>query len=64
MAIRTERFGLVIVKDKVPAVDVIDPTVSVVIDSIPRNLARIGPNVQVRVGRLNPIIDNGNDRRG
>ena len=64
MAIRTERFGLIIVKDKVPAVDVIDPTVSVVIDSIPRNLARIGPNVQVRVGRLNPIIDNGNDRRG
>ena len=64
MTIRTERFGLVIVKDKVPTVDVIDPSISIVVLPIPSDLARIGPNVQVRVGRLNAVVNHRNDRRG
>ena len=52
-----------VVVEKVPAVDVIDPTIAVVIDSIVGHLPWIDPNVllQVRVAHIDPLVDHRHD---
>ena len=52
-----------VVVEKVPTVDVIDPTVAVVIDSIVGHLTWIDPDVplQVRVAHIDPLVDHRHD---
>ena len=61
MRIGSLRFGLIRVKNKVPAVNIVYPAVAVIVDVVAGDFTRIGPNVQVWVGRLHAIVDHSND---
>src|SRR5262249_24139846 len=59
VAVVVERF--VVVRDEVPAVDVVDEAVAVVVDAVAGDLARVGPDVGGEVGVV--VVDAGVDDR-
>ena len=52
--------------DEVPAVDVVDVAVAVVVDAVARDLAGVGPDAagQVGVVQVDAGVEHGDDRRG
>ena len=57
--------GIIILVAEVPAVNVIDVSVSIIIPSVAGNLTRVSPEVtlKVRMGIIDPCIDHSHDYR-
>ena len=61
MLVRSERLGIIRIQNEIPSTNVVNPTVAVVVQSIPCNLTRIAPNIQIGMRGLNPVVDHCNN---
>ena len=62
MSIGALRLGLIGIENEIPTVDIIDPSIVVVVDAVAVDLARVCPNIQIWMRRLNAIVNHRYDR--
>ncbi|TWT92337.1 hypothetical protein Pla52n_62110 [Stieleria varia] len=55
--------GIIVVVVEIPSMDIVDPSVAVVVQSVAGNLARIGKDVQIRMRQVDTVVDDRNDDR-
>src|SRR5262249_13588789 len=61
---RDGRIGVVVAVDKIPAVNVVDPAVAVVVDAVARDLIDVGEDVEVGMIGLHAVVHNGHGDGG